>query len=162
MASDKYDRAREYFQLQSGNEYEKSGRAEIFLREGKEGKALQELKLLPESSVYGRALLQPCVQHRPPPRGDIAAQRLRSELMSAPDPFPKYMLAAWDSFCGEPDLAFGELRRAISQNYCAYPQMETDPLLTKIRAMPEFAEIRSLGIACQKHFMEHRKQRSSE
>jgi DNA-binding winged helix-turn-helix (wHTH) protein/TolB-like protein len=162
MASDKYDRAREYFQLQSGNEYEKSGRAEIFLREGKEDKALQELKLLPESSVYGRALLQPCVQHRPPPRGDIAAQQLRSELMSAPDPFPKYLLAAWDSFCGESDLAFGELRRAISQNYCAYPQMETDPLLTKIRAMPEFAEIRSLGIACQQHFMEHRKQRSSE
>ena len=80
--------------------------------------------------------------------------------MAVHDPFPKYLLAAWDSFCGEPDLALGELRRAISQNYCAYPQMETDPLLTKIRAMPEFAEIRSSGIACQQRFLEHRKQGS--
>jgi hypothetical protein len=82
--------------------------------------------------------------------------------MAGPDPFPKYALAAWDSFCGEPEFAFRELRRAIEQNYCAYPQMETDPLLAKVRAMPEFGEIRSLGIACQQHFLEHRKQRSPE
>ena len=54
---------------------------------------------------------------------------MRSILMAGHDPFPKYMLAAWDSFCGEPEFAFRELRRAIEQNYCAYPQMETDPLL---------------------------------
>jgi DNA-binding winged helix-turn-helix (wHTH) protein/TolB-like protein len=162
MASGKYDRAREYFQLQSGNDYEKAGRVEIFVREGKEDEALQELKLLPATAFYGRPLLQPCLQHRSPPKGDIAAQQVRSDSMAAPDPFPKYVLAAWDSFCGEPDLALGELRRAISQNYCAYPQMETDPLLTKIRARPEFSEIRSLGIACQQHFLEHRKQRSPE
>jgi hypothetical protein len=53
------------------------------------------------------------------------------------------------------------LRRAIEQDYCAYPQMETDPLLAKVRAMPEFAEMRSLGIACQRRFLEHRKQNSS-
>ena len=78
------------------------------------------------------------------------------------DPGLKYALAAVDSFCGHPEFAFHELRRAIEQNYCAYPQLETDPLLAKVRAMPEFAEIRSLGIACQQHFLEHRKQRSSE
>ena len=82
--------------------------------------------------------------------------------MAHDDPFPKYLLAAWDSFCGQPEFAFRELRRAISQNYCAYPQMETDPLLAKVRAMPEFAEMRSLGIACQQRFLEHRKQRNSE
>jgi hypothetical protein len=87
---------------------------------------------------------------------------MRSALMTGHDPFPKYFLAAWDSYCGQPDLALSELRRAISQNYCAYPEMETDPLLAKIRAMSEFAEIRSLGIACQQQFLEHRKQRSSE
>ena len=162
MASGKYDRAREYFQLQSGNEYEKAGRVEIFIREGKEDEAVQELRLLPANAVYGQPLLRPCLQHRSLPKGDIAVQQVRADLMAAPDPFAKYLLAAWDSFCGEPDLALGELRRAISQNYCAYPQMETDPLLTKIRARPEFAEIRSLGIACQQHFLEHRKPRSSE
>jgi hypothetical protein len=76
------------------------------------------------------------------------------------DPGVKYVLAAEDSFCGHPEFAFRELRRAISQNYCAYPQMETDPLLANVRGMPEFAEIRSLGIACQQRFLEHRKQSS--
>jgi DNA-binding winged helix-turn-helix (wHTH) protein/TolB-like protein/tetratricopeptide (TPR) repeat protein len=162
MASGKYDRAREYFQLKSGNDYEKAGRVEILVREGKEDEALQVLKSLPTTAFYGRPLLEPCLQHRAPPKGDVAGQQLRSTTMADHDPWPKYALAAWDSFCGQPVFAFAELRRAISQNYCAYPQMETDPLLAKLRAMPEFAEIRSLGIACQQHFLEHRKQRGSE
>jgi TolB-like protein/predicted Ser/Thr protein kinase len=162
MALGKYDRAREYFQLQSGTEYEKAGRVEIFAREGKEDEALQVLKSLPTTPVYGRPLLEPCLQHRPPTQEDVAAQRVRSELMAHDDPFPKYLLAAWDSYCGQPVFVFRELRLAISQNYCAYPQMETDPLLAKVRGMAEFAEIRSSGIACQQRFLEHRKQRSSE
>jgi hypothetical protein len=48
------------------------------------------------------------------------------------------------------------LHRAIQQNYCAYPEMETDPLLSELRVRPEFAEIRSLGIACQQDFLEHK------
>jgi len=162
MALDKYDRAREYFQLVSGTEYEKEGRVELYIREGKEDEALQDLKSLPATAPYGRPLLEPCLQRRSPAEGGLAAQQVRSELMANHDPGPKYVLAAWDSFCGQPEFAFRELRRAIEQNYCAYPQMETDPLLTEIRAMPEFAEVRSLGISCQKHFLEHRRQRSSE
>jgi hypothetical protein len=76
--------------------------------------------------------------------------------MEVDDPLTKYSLAACDSLCDQPDLAFRELHRAIEQNYCAYPQMETDPLLEKLRVMPQFAEIRSLGISCQQHFLEHK------
>jgi DNA-binding winged helix-turn-helix (wHTH) protein/TolB-like protein/tetratricopeptide (TPR) repeat protein len=162
IALGKYDRAREYFHLVSGTEYEKSGQVEILLREGKEEEALKNLKSLPTTDDYGRLLLEPCLQHQPPPNGGVGAQNLRSRVMADYDPGLKYALAAVDSFCGQPEFAFRELRRAIEQDYCAYPQMETDPLLTKIRAMPEFAEIRSLGIACQQHFLEHRKQKSSE
>jgi hypothetical protein len=158
----KYDRAREYFHLVSGTEYEKSGQVEILLREGKEEEVLKKLKSLPTTDVYGLQLLEPCLQHQPPPNGGVGAQKLRSMAMGDYDAGLKYALAAVDSFCGQPEFAFRELRRAIEQDYCAYPQMETDPLLTKIRAMPEFAEIRSLGIACQQHFLEHRKQRNSE
>jgi DNA-binding winged helix-turn-helix (wHTH) protein/TolB-like protein len=162
IALGKYDRATEYFHLVSGTEYEKSGQVEILLREGKEEEALKNLKSLPTTDVYGLQLLEPCLQHQPPPNGGVGAQKIRSIVMADYDPGFKYALAAVDSFCGHPEFAFRELRRAIAQDYCAYPQMETDPLLTKIRAMPEFAEIRSLGIACQQHFLEHRKQRSSE
>ena len=98
MASGKYDRAREYFQLQSGNDYEKAGRVEILVREGKEDEALQVLKSLPTTAFYGRPLLEPCLQHRAPPKGDVAGQQLRSATMADHDPWPKYTLAAWDSF----------------------------------------------------------------
>jgi DNA-binding winged helix-turn-helix (wHTH) protein/TolB-like protein/Tfp pilus assembly protein PilF len=162
IALGKYDRAWEYFHLVSGTEYEKSGQIEILLREGKEEEALKNLKSLPMTDDYGRQLLEPCLQHQPPPNGGVGAQKSRSMVMADYDPGTKYGLATADSFCGHPEFAFRELRRAIEQSYCAYPQMETDPLLTKIRAMPEFAEIRSLGIACQKRFLEHRQQRSSQ
>jgi DNA-binding winged helix-turn-helix (wHTH) protein/TolB-like protein len=161
IALGKFDRAREYFHLVSGTEYEKSRQVEILLREGKEEAALKKLKSLPTTDVYG-LLLEPCLQHQPPPDGGVSAQKIRSRVMADYDPGVKYALAAVDSFCGHPEFAIHELRRAIEQDYCAYPQMETDPLLTKIRAMPEFAEIRSLGIACQQHFLEHRKLRSSQ
>ena len=162
IALGKYDRAREYFHLVSGTEYEKSGQIEILLREGKEEEALKSLKSLPMTDDYSRRLLEPCLRHQPPPNGDVEAQKSRSMVMAGYDPGIKYGLATADAFCGYPEFAFRELRRAISQNYCAYPQMETDPLLAKLRAMPEFAEIRSLGIACQQHFLEHRKQINSQ
>jgi TolB-like protein len=162
MALGRYERATEYLQLISGEEFEKAGEVEILVREGKQDEALQHLKSLPTTAFYGRPLLEPCLQHSPPAKADAAAQQVRSRLMADDDPFPKYLLAAWDSFCGQPDLAYPELRRAITQNYCAYPQMETDPLLARVRAMPEYAEIRSLGIACKQHFLEHRKQSNSE
>ena len=160
IALGKYDRARDFFHLVSGTEYEKSGLAEILLREGKEEEALKILKSLPAEDVNSPLLLEPCHQQQPPPNGGVGAQKQRSIVMADYDPGVKYVLAAEDSFCGHPEFAFRELRRAISQNYCAYPQMETDPLLANVRGMPEFAEIRSLGIACQQRFLEHRKQSS--
>ena len=157
MALGRYERAREYLQLYSGSEYERAGKVDIFLREGKQNEALQELKAPPATVENGRQMLEPCLQHRPRTKAEaVAVQQLHSGVMAVDDPLPKYSLAAWDSLCDQPDLAFRELHRAIEQNYCAYPQMETDPLLEKLRVMPPFAEIRSLGIACQQRFLEHK------
>jgi serine/threonine protein kinase/tetratricopeptide (TPR) repeat protein len=153
----KYERAREYLQLQSGTEYARQGEVEILLREGRLDEALQQLKSLPMDAAYGRQLLEPCLQHRPPTKAEaVKVQQLHAGVMATPDPGQKYALAEWDSFCGKPDSAYRALRLAIAQNYCAYPQMETDPLLVKIRALPEFAEVRASGIACRQRFLEHK------
>ncbi len=76
--------------------------------------------------------------------------------MAQDDPGPKYLLAGWYALCDQPDLAYVALRGAVTRNYCAYPQMETDPQLAKIRDMPAFAKVRSFGIAAQQHFLEHK------
>ncbi len=163
VALGRYERAEEYLQLMSGSEYQRSGEVEILLREDKQDEALQELKSLPATASYGRQLLEPCLQHRPRSEAEaIAVQQLGKEVMAQDDPGPKYLLAGWYALCDQPDLAYVALRRAISQDYCAYPQMETDPLLAKIRDMPAFAETRLLGIACQQHFLEHKNKTDSK
>lgn len=157
MALGRYERARDYLQLYSGSEYERTGKVEIYLREGKYNEALQELKSLPATADYGGQILEPCLQHRPRTKVEAAAaQQLHSGVMTEEDPLPKYLLAAWDALCDQPEVSFQELHRAIEQNYCAYPQMETDPLLQNLRVMPQFAELRSVGIACQQHFLDHK------
>jgi DNA-binding winged helix-turn-helix (wHTH) protein/tetratricopeptide (TPR) repeat protein len=158
----RYDRAREFLQLRSGTEYEKAGYVEILLREGKQDEALQHLNSLPTTAFYGQQLLKPCLQHRPTTEVNRAGQQVRSQLMAGTDGLGKYVLATWDSLCEQPDRAYPELRQAIAQNYCAYPQMETDPMLARVRAMQAFGEIRSLGIACQQQFLEHRRKSSLE
>jgi DNA-binding winged helix-turn-helix (wHTH) protein/TolB-like protein len=163
MAMGKYERAREYLQLYSGSEYSRMGNVAILMREGRQNEALQELKTLPATVANGRQMVEPCLQHRPPTQAEaVAAHQLHLGIMAEDDPLPKYLLAGWDSLCDQPDLAFRELRRAIEQNYCAYPQMETDPLLAKVRRAPEYSPIRSLGLACQRQFLEHQKQRGLE
>jgi DNA-binding winged helix-turn-helix (wHTH) protein/TolB-like protein/tetratricopeptide (TPR) repeat protein len=164
MGLNRYERAREYLQLLSGSEFQISGEVELLLREGKNDAALQMLKSLPATvPLYGRQYLEPCLLHHPATAAEAdEARKLNAGLMADDDPGPKYSLAAWYSLCSQPDLAYPALRKAIAQDYCAYPQMETDPLLEKVRAMPEFAEIRSSGIACQQHFLEHRKQSDSK
>jgi hypothetical protein len=142
IALGRYERARDYLQLYSGSDYERALKVEIYLREGKHNEALQELKALSATVENGRQMLEPCLQHRPRTKAEtVAVQQLHSGVMAVDDPLSKYSLAAWDSLCNQPDLAFQELRRAIEQNYCAYPQMETDPLLENLRVRPEFAEI---------------------
>lgn len=161
MALGRYARAREYFELLSGTEYQEVGEVEILLREGKRDQAFQILKSLP--AAWGWQVLQPCLGNTPTAKSDaVAAQKWRSAWMAEADPAQKYWLAAWDSLCGQPDLAQRELRRAIERSYCAYPQMEIDPLLATLRATPQYSQLRSLGIACQQRFLEHRKQRPSE
>jgi DNA-binding winged helix-turn-helix (wHTH) protein/TolB-like protein len=157
MALGRYERAREYLRLYSGSEYERKVKVDLFLREGKQAEALEELRALPATVENGRQMLEPCLLHRPRTVAETAAaQQFHSGVMAVDDPGPKYLLAGWDSLCDQPDLAFRELRRAIEQDYCGYPEMETDPLLTKLRASPEYAEIRSLGIACQQRFLQHK------
>jgi len=48
------------------------------------------------------------------------------------------------------------LKRTVQANYCSYPAMDTDPMFASIRSLPEYAQIRSAGMACQNNFLAER------
>ena len=80
--------------------------------------------------------------------------------MTERDSEPKYFVGTNLAFCGQPEPALRLLRRAVEENYCGYPSMDSDPLLESVRGTPEFAAIRSAGIECQKNFLAHRASRA--
>ena len=53
------------------------------------------------------------------------------------------------AIAGKKDAALHLLRMAIEQNYCAYSNLENDPLLDTLRAMPEFADLLKAARYCQ-------------
>ncbi|MGA8301972.1 MAG: hypothetical protein WB817_21000 [Terriglobales bacterium] len=56
------------------------------------------------------------------------------------------------------EAALRILRKAIQGDYCAYPAMDNDPLLNKIRQKSAFAELRQAGKQCRENFITHRRQ----
>ena len=125
------------------------------MRQGKLDEALKTYESRPGATDKLSSPVVAVLEHRP--SSEIAARALKGEAgaMANRDPEPKYLGAALDAFSGQGDVALRMLRRAVEQNYCGYPAMDSDPLFASIRNTPEFAAIRTGGIDRQKKFKAH-------
>jgi eukaryotic-like serine/threonine-protein kinase len=95
----------------------------------------------------------------------VAEWSERSERIAARpgnDPENLYVGARAQAVCRQDTVALRMLRRAVEGGYCAYPILNTDPLLAHLRSTREFGEIRRLGAECQARFLRHREQRSRQ
>ena len=92
------------------------------------------------------------LQHHP--GTEIAS--LAKELPPNPDPETNYLSATHLAYVGETGAALAMLKRAVEENYCSYPGMDSDPLLVGIRSKPAFAEIREAGKQCHEKFLRDR------
>lgn len=63
-----------------------------------------------------------------------------------------YVEARYLAYAGQPEAALRFLRRAVANNFCGYPAMDSDPLLVNVRRFPEYKEIRQAGINCRDNF----------
>lgn len=156
----KYDRARDFIRLDAGSEWSAGTTSDVLLREGKFEEALRELQQVPADRsarrISGAQLLEAFHQHRPPAEIEPLANSLEAESMANRDSEPKYWAASILAFTGQRAAALRLIRRAVEQNYCSYPEVDTDPLLATIRNDSEFKAIRSAAIECQKSFVTHR------
>ena len=97
-----------------------------------------------------RDLMEAAMGLRPPAELDRIAQENATALAAGDDdPEPLYRHGAVLAFVGKKEAAVHMIRMAIEQNYCAYSDLENDPLLEKLRATPEFADLLKAARFCQ-------------
>jgi eukaryotic-like serine/threonine-protein kinase len=150
----RYDRASEYLKSEGGSVWARNVAVNLLMRQGKHVEAREVARGL--GTDLNSQVLRACLEKRPRSETDALAAAELAGLMSVRDSEPKYFAATDLADCGYPDLALRLLRKAVQQNYCAYPTMEKDPMLASVRGTAEFGEIRKAGIDCQKRFLAHR------
>lgn len=142
-------RARDFVQLDAGSEWAAYALPSILLREGRLLEAREAVKHMPGTPRYHRDLLEACLQLRPASDADRIAKEALTSPPAEPDPEIWYYEGSLLAFCGKPDAALHMFRIAVGQNYCAYSNLLSDPLLAKLRADPRIDEVLTAASACQ-------------
>ena len=149
-----YERALDYNRLDGGSQWATSVEADLRLRQGKPGEALALLNKIAGNNILRP--VKPCLEGRSLPEDDPVLRQFEAWLMADRDPEPKYFSAARSAYCGNTGLALRLLRASVEGNYLAVPAMDRDPLLAKVRDMPEFGRTRAFAIEKQKKLAERR------
>ena len=143
------ERAADFIRLDAGSEWAAYILPSLLLREGKVSEAREAVKLMPAAPRYHRDLLESCLQLRPAADLDRIAHEAETSLPTEPDPETWYYQGALLAYCGKKPAALHLLQSAVEQNYCAYSNLLSDPLLAKLRAEPAFDKVLTAASACQ-------------
>ena len=149
MELGKTERARDFVRLDEGSEWASYALPSVLLREGKIAEAREAVKLMPSTPRYHRDLLESCLQLRPAADLDRMAQEAETSLPTEPDPETWYYQGALFAYCGKKQAALHLLESAVEQNYCAYSNLLSDPLLVKLRTETAFDKVLTAAGKCQ-------------
>jgi eukaryotic-like serine/threonine-protein kinase len=145
-------RAIEYLDLDAGSEWSNGVRVSVLMRQGKTSEARQAVERITESPLWMRALLQACLNNAPATEVHRQAQLAENELLPEQDSELKYYQGAVLAACGEKQIAYHFLRKAVAENYCARQALQYDPLLAGVRADAEFRQLVQAAAECQQKF----------
>jgi hypothetical protein len=143
------ERAADFVRLDAGSEWAAYATPSIFLREGKIPEAREAVKRMPTAPRYRRDLLESCLQLRPAADLDRMAHDAETSLPTEPDPETWYYQGSLFAYCGKKQAALHLLQSAVEQNYCAYENLLSDPLLAKLRTDVAFDKVLTAAHACQ-------------
>lgn len=142
------ERAADFLRLDAGSEWVAYVEPYLLLRQGNVAAAREAVKHMPTAHRYHRDLLEACLQPRPADL-DRLAQEAETTLPTDPDPENWYNEAAVFAYCGKEGAALHLLESAIENNYCAYSNLLTDPLLAKLRSDPDIDRLLTAAHECQ-------------
>ena len=140
-------RAMDYIRLDEGSEWSAYALPSVLLREGKVTEAREAVKQMPTQSRYHKDLMEACLGLRP--GLDQIAQQAETGLPVEPDPENSYYQGSIYAYCGKNAAALHMFTLAIELNYCAYSNLLSDPLLSKIRSDPAFNQVLTAAHDCQ-------------
>jgi serine/threonine protein kinase len=143
------DRAADFVRLDAGSEWAAYVTPSLLLREGKIAEAREAVKHMPTAPRYHRDVLEACLQLKPESELDRLATESETSYPSDPDPETWYYEGALFAYCGKQKAAIHLLQAAIENNYCAYSNLLTDPLLTKFRSDPDIDKLLTAAHQCQ-------------
>ncbi len=149
MELGKTERAADFIRLDAGSEWAAYIMPSLLLREGKVSEAREAVKLMPTTPRYHRDLLESCLQLRPAADLDRIAHEAETSLPTEPDPETWYYQGSLLGFCGKKQAALHLLQSAVEQNYCAYSNLLSDPLLAKLRTETAFDKVLTSASKCQ-------------
>jgi hypothetical protein len=145
--------AKQYLNKDAGSEWTNAVLVSVLMREGRMAEARKAAEQMSASPPWMRGFLQACLNKAPESDVHPLAQKAQTELLPETDSELKYFQGAILSACGEKQIGFAFLVKAVDENYCAYQALQTDPLLSGVQTDPEFRRIVDAAGACQKKFM---------
>jgi tetratricopeptide (TPR) repeat protein len=149
MELGRFDRARDFIKLDAGSEWANYVAPSLLLREGRTAEAREAAKLMSNSPHYHRDLVEAVLGLRPVSELDRMAHEAESSQPSDPDPELSYYQGALFAYSGKKEAAFHMLKTAIEQNYCAYSNLLSDPLLRSLHSDRQFDELLTAAHVCQ-------------
>ena len=148
----KLTRAMEYLNLDAGSEWSNANLVSVLMREGKTAEAQQAAQKMTGNPTLMGPLLQACLSKAPQTEIHRLAELAENQLLPEQDPELKYKQGAELAACGEKEIAFVFLRKAVAENYCAQQALQSDPLLASVRGDAEFHQIVQAARECQQKF----------
>jgi eukaryotic-like serine/threonine-protein kinase len=148
-----YARTMDFLRLDIGSQWVSANLIRHYLRTGDVAQAREISNKL--GDIPHNALMRACLNHAPASEVDSIARKEAPEYLANPDPENRYTAAPPFAFCGQNDIAIRLLKSSVG-SYCAYTALQTDPLLAKLRAAPEFNELLSAAKKCQSDFLAQR------
>jgi eukaryotic-like serine/threonine-protein kinase len=148
----KLARAMEYLNLDSGSEWSNAVRLWVLMRQKKMVDAQQAVRRVTPGAMWMRDLEDACLNQMPQTEIHQLAEAAETRLLPERDPELNYAHGTVMAACGEKEIGFTFLRRAIVDNYCAHQALLSDPLLESVRNDAEFQQIVQRAAECQQKF----------
>jgi serine/threonine protein kinase len=150
MELSRFDRARDFIQLDAGTEWANYATPSLLLREGRVAEAREAVKHMANAPHYHRDLMEALLGLRPPAELDRMAHDAEASGPADPDPENSYYLGTLFAYAGKKEAAFHQLKTGIEQNYCAYSNLLSDPLLRGLHSDRRFDELLTAAHECQR------------